>query len=140
MTPPTRYIDAVRNSMSMADATRNLVGHPLSVLLVMMFHFTSIREVSGWATMSGRMSFERFEVSHSSGDIAPEHEPDLHKALHSSLKNMEVCAKVSNDSTPSIAPACEATWHICMIELSLWSQPHTGGLVEGSLDAALAAA
>lgn len=27
-----------------------------------------------------------------------------------------------------------------MIELSLWSQPHTGGLVEGSLDAALAAA
>ena len=34
---------------------------------------------------------------------------------------------------------CEATWHMSMIELLLWSTPHTNGVVEGSLDAALAA-
>ncbi|WRT70490.1 uncharacterized protein IL334_007488 [Kwoniella shivajii] len=35
---------------------------------------------------------------------------------------------------------CEATWHMTMIELLNWSSAHTNGVVEGSVDAALASA
>lgn len=34
----------------------------------------------------------------------------------------------------------EATWRMTMIELLLWNPSHTNGLVESSLDAAVASA
>jgi hypothetical protein len=32
-------------------------------LLIILFMLSSVREQSGWSTMTGRISFERFEVS-----------------------------------------------------------------------------
>lgn len=32
-------------------------------LLIILFLMSSVREQSGWSTMTGRVSFERFEVS-----------------------------------------------------------------------------
>jgi hypothetical protein len=31
-------------------------------LLIILFMLSSVREQSGWSTMTGRVSFERFEV------------------------------------------------------------------------------
>lgn len=59
------------------------------------------------------------------------------QALHSSLRALEGSMSLSPDDKTSVV--CEATWHISMIELLLWSPSHTNGVVEGSLDAALAA-
>jgi hypothetical protein len=61
------------------------------------------------------------------------------KALHNSLKAMEPNMQFSA-SEGSMALMTEAVWHLAMIELLLWSTPHTNGVVEGSMDAAMAAA
>lgn len=89
-----------------------------------MTHFVlaSVREMTGWTTMTGRSCFERFE------------------ALLASMVRLEPLVTVQDAKleTPASA-AAEATWRMSMIELLLWSQSHTGGLVEDSIDAALAA-
>jgi hypothetical protein len=57
-----KYIMAIRSCLTPTPA-----GVPsydaFGLLLVIMFILSSVREVSGWATMTGRVSFERFEVS-----------------------------------------------------------------------------
>jgi hypothetical protein len=60
--PKIRYIDAVRQSFNCSAEYMSSLGTP-SVQLVLMFHYTSLREVSGWSTMTGRASLDRFEVS-----------------------------------------------------------------------------
>jgi hypothetical protein len=52
---------------------------------------------------------------------------------------MESACTFGDHAHDPVELLCEWTWHICMLELCLWSQPHTGGLVEDSLDGALAA-
>jgi hypothetical protein len=61
----TRYIQAVRTFMSPnpAPCTATLDAH--GSLLIILFLLSSVREQSGWSTMTGRVSFERFEVSSS---------------------------------------------------------------------------
>lgn len=118
-----RFLDMVR------AAFVNQVEDPLPLPLdstgaSLMTHFVlaSVREMTGWTTMTGRSCFERFE------------------ALLASMVRLEPLVTVQNAKleTPASA-AAEATWRMSMIELLLWSQSHTGGLVEDSIDAALAA-
>ncbi|OWZ48953.1 early growth response protein 1 [Cryptococcus neoformans AD1-83a] len=118
-----RFLDMVR------AAFVNQVEDPLPLPLdstgaSLMTHFVlaSVREMTGWTTMTGRSCFERFE------------------ALLASMVRLEPLVTVQDAKleTPASA-AAEATWRMSMIELLLWSQSHTGGLVEDSIDAALAA-
>ncbi|KAE8543207.1 hypothetical protein D1P53_000695 [Cryptococcus gattii VGV] len=118
-----RFLDMVR------AAFVNQVEDPLPLPLdstgaSLMTHFVlaSVREMTGWTTMTGRSCFERFE------------------ALLASMVRLEPLVTVQDTKmeTPASA-AAEATWRMSMIELLLWSQSHTGGLVEDSIDAALAA-
>lgn len=133
----TRYFDAVRATLSgTPESTPITQLDTQGTMLVMMFHYTSLREVSGWSTMTGRMSLERFEV----GRVSFLRTMSDNQAIHSALTLLESSATFPDDATDPFAIACEATWHICMIELCLWSTPHTGGLVEDSLDGALVAA
>lgn len=71
--------------------------------------------------MTGRVCFERFE------------------ALYASTKSMEtgICGKSTGDL---VGLFTEAMWHMAMMELLLWSPAHTQGVVEYSIDAAIAAA
>lgn len=69
-----RYIDAVRKTLAGPSHSHGSGSGPgqgpgpgihldtMGTLMVMMFHYTSLREVSGWSTMTGCMSLERFEV------------------------------------------------------------------------------
>ncbi|KAJ5600109.1 hypothetical protein N7450_001176 [Penicillium hetheringtonii] len=70
--------------------------------------------------MTGMLSMERFS------------------ALRSSLLALGPFIRPVPDGEDFSNPAlCEATWETAMIELQLWSPSHTGGIVEGSIDAVL---
>jgi hypothetical protein len=60
---PTRYIQAVRTFMSPTPPTCTAKYDAHGSLLIILFLLSSVREQSGWSTMTGRVSFERFEVS-----------------------------------------------------------------------------
>nr|XP_031860055.1 uncharacterized protein CI109_004418 [Kwoniella shandongensis]KAA5527127.1 hypothetical protein CI109_004418 [Kwoniella shandongensis] len=119
--PRVRFIDAVRNSLASVPSLSPQLD-TFGAQLMTHFILSSVREISGWTTMTGRSCFERFE------------------ALHASMTRLENLVTVSDpaNETPASASA-EATWRMSMTELLLWSQSHTGGLVENSIDAALAA-
>ena len=70
--------------------------------------------------MTGMLSMERLEPLRSSL-----------LALSPFVRPQPVTAK----TTPSAL--CEATWETAMIEMQMWSPSHTGGIVEGSMDAVL---
>ncbi|WWC64281.1 uncharacterized protein I303_106891 [Kwoniella dejecticola CBS 10117] len=116
-----RYIHVVRSWMSPTPQIPSVPVSPYSALLVVLFCSTSMREVSGWSTMTGKICFERFE------------------ALNASLQAIEpvVCGQPPGGN---FAIETEVTWRMTMIELLLWNPSHTNGLVEQSLDAAMAAA
>nr|XP_019009590.1 uncharacterized protein I206_05148 [Kwoniella pini CBS 10737]OCF48371.1 hypothetical protein I206_05148 [Kwoniella pini CBS 10737] len=116
-----RYIHVVRSWMSPSAQVPSVPVSPYSALLVVLFCSTSMREVSGWSTMTGKICFERFE------------------ALNASLQAIEpvVCGQAPSGN---FAIETEVTWRMTMIELLLWNPSHTNGLVEQSLDAAMAAA
>lgn len=59
--PKIRYIDAVRQSFTCSADFNNSLD-TTSIQLILMFYYTSLREVSGWSTMTGRASLDRFEV------------------------------------------------------------------------------
>jgi len=60
---PSRYIQAVRTCMSPNHSTCSPKYDAHGGLLIILFMLSSVREQSGWSTMTGRVSFERFEVS-----------------------------------------------------------------------------
>ena len=59
---PSRYIQAVRTCMSPNHSACSPKYDAHGGLLIILFMLSSVREQSGWSTMTGRVSFERFEV------------------------------------------------------------------------------
>ncbi|KAJ5165355.1 uncharacterized protein N7500_007185 [Penicillium coprophilum] len=119
--PSVTYTDAVRRFLSSDDEIACIPAFdPYGAINIAQFLISSAREISGWSTMTGILSMERFG------------------ALRSSLVALSpfIC---SNNHTAQKAPAtaCAATWETAMIELQMWSPSHTGGIVEGSIDAVL---
>ncbi|KIW19310.1 hypothetical protein PV08_03604 [Exophiala spinifera] len=122
--PPMQYGDAVRRFLS--DDHPDVDSIPdfdaYGAVNIAQFMISSVREISGWLTMTGRLSIERLEP------------------LRSSLEALRPLVRLRVDagrSRGSSAVLCEATWQMAMIELQTWSPAHTGGIVGGSVDALL---
>ncbi|KAF2713943.1 hypothetical protein K504DRAFT_462410 [Pleomassaria siparia CBS 279.74] len=117
-----QYSDAVRQFLS-SDADLDLIPafDPYGAINITQFLLSSAREVSGWSTMTGMLSMDRLEPLRSSLF-----------ALGPYIRSQSESAK----DTPHAA-LCEATWETAMIEMQMWSPSHTGGIVEGSIDAVL---
>ncbi|KAI7199290.1 hypothetical protein KC316_g3369, partial [Hortaea werneckii] len=116
------YAEAVRQVMAANPDLGSIQQSDLYGLInVIHFIHSSLREVSGWSTMSGRVSLDRIEP------------------LRIALNALEPLVRPSTSMArpSSYAILCEATWEMAMIELQLWSASHTFGLVERSLDSAL---
>lgn len=118
---PIRYTDTVRRFLSSeADLGSLPAFDPYGAINIAQFLISSAREISGWSTMTGMLSLERFEP------------------LRSSLVALGPYIRQQPDTTlSSHAALCEATWETAMIELQVWSPSHVGGIVEGSIDAIL---
>jgi Fungal specific transcription factor domain len=116
-----QYTDAIRRFLSPSPDFNSLpVFDPYGAINIAQFLISSAREITGWSTMTGRLSMDRFEAIRTSlvalnPFIVPRVE--VVKSSHKTL--------------------CEATWEMAMIELQIWSSSHTGGIVEGSLDGVL---
>lgn len=114
------------SSMQYADAIRVFLSaevnippfDPYGAINVAQFLISSAREISGWSTMTGMVSMERFA------------------ALRSSLLALRPFIQPLAGTGPAAA-LCEATWESAMMELQMWSPSHTGGIVEASIDAVL---
>ncbi len=62
--PPIRYTDAIRCFLSpLPDPEHAPQLELLGALNVIHFLQSSLREVSGWSAMTGRVSLDRFDVS-----------------------------------------------------------------------------
>lgn len=133
-TPPLQYAEAVRRILSPEPDLESLPSFdPYGAINIAQFLLSSAREVSGWSTMTGRLSLERLEP------------------LRCSLVALGPCIRPSrpqtgfdtgdtNSSSSSssiLAASREATWEMAMIELQIWSPSHTCGIVGGSVDAVL---
>ena len=119
--PSVQYADAVRRFLSPdADLNSLPVFDPYGAINIAQFLISSAREISGWSTMTGMVSTERFG------------------ALKSSLIALKPFFRQhAITSTATHAAAYAATWETAMIELQMWSPAHTGGIVETSIDAVL---
>ncbi|KAJ5958319.1 uncharacterized protein N7479_005469 [Penicillium vulpinum] len=119
--PSVTYTDAVRRFLSSdEDITSLPTFDPYGAINIAQFLISSAREISGWSTMTGMLSMERFGALRSSLiTLSPFICPNNHTAL------------------TKHATSCAATWETAMIELQMWSPSHTGGIVEGSIDAVL---
>ncbi|WPB08251.1 uncharacterized protein RHO25_012916 [Cercospora beticola] len=86
------------------------------------FALSSIREVSGWSSITGCVSMDRVEP--------------LKASLHTISPYNE---STNGTETSSIADniSFRATWEMAMIDLRIWSISHTDGVVHSSIDAAL---
>lgn len=115
------YGDAVRRFLS-PDADLNSIPafDPYGAINIAQFLISSAREISGWSTMTGILSMERFG------------------ALKSSLVALGPLIRPQSEAANTThAVSCVATWETAMIELQMWSPSHTGGIVEASIDAVL---
>jgi hypothetical protein len=116
---PVQYADAVRRFLSPDSDLSNLPAFdPYGAINVAQFLISSAREISGWSTMTGMLSMERFGCLKNSlisllPFIHPENSASTHAAMHM------------------------ATWKTAMLELQMWSPSHTGGIVGGTMDAML---
>lgn len=119
--PSVQYAEAVRRFLSADSDLEDIPSFdPYGAVNIAQFLISSAREISGWSTMTGMLSMERFS------------------ALRSSLLALGPFIRPVPDRGDFSNPAlCEATWETAMIELQLWSPSHTGGIVEGSIDAVL---
>lgn len=121
--PPLQYADAVRRFLSSDAAVDTLPPFDsYGAINITQFLLSSAREVSGWSAMTGRLSLERLET------------------LKASLVTLGTFVHPQEDSLSSARTAsleATATWEMAMIELRIWSSTHTGGVVQGSVDAAL---
>lgn len=121
------------HSMLYADAVRRILSSEPNIdcfpkfdlygaINIVQFLLSSAREISGWSTLTGRLSLERFEP------------------LRSSLLALDRLIRPPQTERSETSPhaiSCEATWELAMIELRVWSPSHTGGNVGGSVDAFL---
>ncbi|PTB37536.1 hypothetical protein M441DRAFT_60734 [Trichoderma asperellum CBS 433.97] len=119
--PSVLYTDAVRRFLSPeADLDTIPAFDPYGAINIAQFLISSAREVSGWSTITGKLTMERI------------------KPLRSSLIALSpFIHQQSGAGNTTHAALCEATWEAAMIELQLWSPSHTSGIVEGSMDAVL---
>lgn len=124
-----QYADAVRCFLS---SDRNLTSlpsfDPYGAINIAQFLISSAREITGWSTMTGRLSVERLEpITSSLVALEPFIRPQPTQQPHD-----------NDNSNVNIHTAlCEATWEMAMIEIQIWSPSHTGGIVGGSVDAVL---
>ncbi|KAF1945612.1 hypothetical protein EJ02DRAFT_34412 [Clathrospora elynae] len=116
-----QYQDAIRRILSSGtDISAMPACDPYGTINITQFLVSSAREISGWSTMTGMLSMERLEP------------------LRNSLLALRpLVYSQSKVSRPTHTALCEATWEMAMIEMQMWSPTHTGGIVEGSIDAAL---
>ncbi|CAN8099597.1 unnamed protein product [Discula destructiva] len=121
--PPLQYADAVRRFLSSDAAIDSIPPFDLyGATNIAQFLLSSAREVSGWSAMTGRLSLERLET------------------LKASLVALGTFVHPEEGSTNfprNASVEATATWQMAMIELRIWSSTHTGGVVQGSVDAAL---
>lgn len=121
--PPLQYVDAVRRFLSSDAAIDTLPPFDsYGAINITQFLLSSAREVSGWSAMTGRLSLERLETL---------------KASLVTLGTFVHPQKDSMNSPRTSSVEATATWEMAMIELRIWSSTHTGGVVQGSVDAAL---
>lgn len=122
-TPSMQYADAVRCFLSSHSELDLLPAFdPYGAINIAHFLLSSAREVSGWSAITGRLSLDRLEP------------------LRASLVALGPFIRPQTGSeigTPPFTALQEATWEIAMIELQIWSQSHTCGRIEGSVDAVL---
>lgn len=118
--PTVPYSEAVRRLLSDTDLSSVPAFDPYGTINITQFLISSAREISGWSTMSGIISMERYEPIRAS----------LH-ALSSYVRPQ------SQATSTAHAALCEATWEMAMIEMQMWSPSHTGGIVANSVDTAL---
>jgi len=120
-TPLVPYSDAIKVFLSPNPDINSLPKFDLyGAINIAQFLLSSAREVSGWSTMTGRVSLDRFEP------------------LQTSLFALERLIRPQAETIRSThAISCEATWEMAMLELLLWSPLHTSGIVGGSVDAFL---
>lgn len=117
------YAEAVRAFLAPEPDLSLALFDPYGAVNITQFLISSAREISGWSTMTGRLSMERFDP------------------LRSALTALEPFIRsniTDNNTTP--APLCEATWEMAMVELQIWSPSHTGGIVAGSVDSVVSQA
>jgi hypothetical protein len=130
-TPPVQYAEAVRRVLSPEPDLESLPSFdPYGAINIAQFLLSSAREVSGWSTMTGRLSLERLEPLRSSL-VA------LGPCIRPSRPQTGVASSSSSCCSSPLAASREATWEMAMIELQIWSPSHTCGIVGGSVDAVL---
>jgi len=120
-TRQVQYTEAVRLFLSRSPDVESIPQFdPYGAINIAQFLLSSAREVSGWSTMTGQVSLERFEP------------------LRASLVALApfICPK-EDAIADSYAATRAATWEMAMIELNIWSPSHTGGIVESSVDGVL---
>jgi hypothetical protein len=120
-TRQVQYTEAVRLFLSRSPDVESIPQFdPYGAINIAQFLLSSAREVSGWSTMTGQVSLERFEP------------------LRASLVALAPFICQREDATAdSYAATRAATWEMAMIELNIWSPSHTGGIVESSIDGVL---
>ncbi|PWY93152.1 hypothetical protein BO94DRAFT_583392 [Aspergillus sclerotioniger CBS 115572] len=119
-----QYADAVRHFLSSAltDPPTSIVPafDPYGAINIAHFLISSAREISGWSTMTGMLSMERFS------------------ALRSSLVALGMFLHPQDTPrTTAITATAPATWETAMLELQIWSPSHTGGIIKSSIDTML---
>ncbi|KAJ5537453.1 hypothetical protein N7513_010639 [Penicillium frequentans] len=121
ISPSLQYADAVRRFLSPDGDLESIpCFDPYGAVNIAQFLMSSAREISGWSTMTGMLSIERFG------------------ALRSSLVALGPFSRAQPGGQHiGHVALCEATWETAMIELQMWSPSHTGGIVEESIDAVL---
>ncbi|KAI1120711.1 fungal-specific transcription factor domain-containing protein [Nemania abortiva] len=119
--PSINYPDAVRRFLSTEVNLNSFPAFdPYGAINITQFLISSAREISGWCTMTGQISLERFELLKASlpalGHVICQ-QRDLSASEHGALSEM--------------------TWHIAMVEIEVWSPSHVSGIVEESVDSLL---
>ncbi|RDW65900.1 uncharacterized protein DSM5745_09639 [Aspergillus mulundensis] len=118
-TQSVQYADAVRQFLSQDTLENTPSFDPYGAINITQFLISSAREISGWSTMTGMLSIDRFG------------------ALRSSLEALHpfICPSPSA-SIPQDA-LCAATWQTAMLELQIWSPAHTSGIIQTSISSLL---
>ncbi|PKX92282.1 uncharacterized protein P174DRAFT_512924 [Aspergillus novofumigatus IBT 16806] len=122
-----QYADAVRRFLS-SDGDLASIPHfdPFGAINIAHFLISSAREISGWSTMTGMLSMERFGALRNSLMALS---PFLCQRSHA-----DELTATTTATTPAAA-SYAAVWESAMLELQMWSPLHTGGVVGASIDA-----
>lgn len=119
--PTVHYPEVVRRFLSSNTDLCSLPRFdPFGTINITQFLISSAREISGWSSITGILSVERFEP------------------LRLSLVALEPFTRShGGNSNPALASLSEVAWETAMIELQMWSPTHTGGIIAASMDAVL---